>query len=87
MPEMKRHKFKPVAVSWKAITVFAATYHSKDHVKIARRPKRSARKPHAMVPTNSPLKSAAMKLATPDVPNRPVVVGVRMPLLTRPGAM
>ncbi len=82
MPDTKRQKFRPLAVSWNAITVLAATYHSSDHVKIDRRPKRSARNPHAAVPRNSPQNSAAMKLATPDVPNRPAVVGVRMWLLT-----
>ena len=53
---------------------------------MARRPKRSARKPHAIVPMNKPENSAAMKLATPVKPNKPDVVGVRMPLLTSPGA-
>lgn len=85
-PTTKRQKFSPVAVSWNAITTFAAVYHSSDHVKIARRPKRSARKPQAIVPTNSPENSAAMKLATPVVPNSPCVVALRIPLFTRPGA-
>jgi hypothetical protein len=51
------------------------------------RPKRSARKPQVMVPTKSPRNKAAMKLAIPVVPNKPVVVAVRMPSLTNPGAM
>ena len=33
-----------------------------------------------------PVKRAAMKLATPAVPNRPVVVAVSTPDLTRLGA-
>ena len=49
-PTTKRQKFSPAAVSWNAITTLAAVYHSSDHVKIARRPKRSARKPQAIVP-------------------------------------
>jgi hypothetical protein len=67
--------------------MLAAVYHSSDQVKIARRPKRSARKPQAAVPMNSPANRAAMKLATPLVPNRPCVVAVRMPLRTSPGAI
>ncbi|MGT2482198.1 hypothetical protein ACU4GR_32800 [Methylobacterium oryzae CBMB20] len=55
-------------------------------MKIARRPNRSASQPQAMVPMNRPVKSAATKLATPLAPNRPGVVGVRIPALTRPGA-
>ncbi len=85
-PETNRQRFRPNAVSWKAITRFAAVYHSSETVKIGRRPNRSARKPQAMVPMNRPENSAATKLATPDVPNRPCVVGVRMPSRTSPGA-
>jgi len=44
------------------------------------------RREFGQVPPNSTAKSAARKLATPDVPKSPDVVGVRMPLLTRPGA-
>ncbi|AJX69417.1 hypothetical protein DM50_3671 [Burkholderia mallei] len=85
-PTTKRQKLRPPAVSWNAITTFAAVYHSSDHVNTARRPKRSARKPHAIVPMKSPANSAAMKLATPVVPNSPRVVALRMPPFTRPGA-
>ncbi len=64
----------------------ATVYQSSEPVKTARRPYRSARKPQAMVPMNRPVNSAAMKLATPVIPNNPDVVGVRMPLFTSPGA-
>ncbi len=65
---------------------FAAEYQSSDQVKIARRPSQSARKPQSSVPMNRPVKRAAMKLATPAVPNSPVVVAVSTPDLTRLGA-
>ena len=64
----------------------AAEYQSNDQVKIARRPNQSARKPQRSVPMKRPVKRAAMKLATPAVPNRPVVVAVSTPDLTRLGA-
>ena len=64
----------------------AAEYQSNDQVKIARRPNRSARKPQRSVPMKRPVNRAAMKLATPAVPNRPVVVAVSTPDLTRLGA-
>jgi len=78
--------FRPVAVSWNAMTRLAPVYQSSEYVKIARRPKRSARNPQAIVPMKSPANSDAIKLATPVMPKSPLVVGVRMPLLTRPGA-
>jgi hypothetical protein len=85
-PATNRQLLRPKAVVWKAITRLAALYQSSDQVNIARRPNRSARKPQAMVPINNPANNAATKLATPVEPNRPGVVGVRIPALTRPGA-
>lgn len=85
-PTTKRQKLRPPAVSWNAITTLAAVYQSSDQVNTPRRPKRSARNPQASVPMNRPANSAAMKLATPVVPNSPCVVELRMPPFTRPGA-
>ena len=84
---MKRHKFRPNASDWNAMTTLATVYQSSEKVKIVLRPNRSATKPNNAVPTNNPAKSAATKLATPLVPNSPGVVGVNIPLRTRPGAI
>ena len=86
MPATSRQALSPNAVDWNAITILATVYQSSDHVKIVRLPRRSARKPQATVPMKRPVNRAATKLATPFEPNRPGVVGVRMPALTRPGA-
>ena len=64
----------------------AAEYQMSDQVKIVRRPNQSARKPQSSVPMKRPVKRAAMKLATPVVPNKPAVVAVSTPDLTRLGA-
>ena len=71
MPQTSRQRLRPAASFCSATMMLAAEYQSSDQVKIARRPKRSARKPHRIVPMKRPVNSAAMKLATPVVPNRP----------------
>ena len=65
----------------------ATVYHSSDSVKIVRRPRRSAAMLNSIVPMKRPEKNAATNPAMPVVPNRPGVVGVRMPLATSPGAI
>ena len=86
MPETRRQKLSPAASLCVATMMFAAEYQRSDQVKIARRPNRSARKPHRSVPMKRPVNRAAMKLATPVVPKRPAVVAVSRPDLTRLGA-
>ena len=85
-PEISRHRLRPAASVCSATMMLAAEYQSSDQVKMARRPKRSARKPHRSVPMNRPVNRAAMKLATPVAPNRPRVCAVSTPDLTRLGA-
>ena len=86
MPETSRQKLRPKASLCSATMMFAAEYQRSDQVKIARRPKRSARKPQSSVPMKRPVNRAAMKLATPVVPNRPAVLAVSTPDFTRLGA-
>ncbi len=86
MPVRNRQRFRPNASVWNAITTEVAAYHSREKVKMVRRPNRSATKPNTSVPTNRPANNAATNPAIPDVPNRPGVVGVRMCSRTRPGA-
>jgi len=54
---------------------FAAEYQSSDQVKIARRPKRSARKPQRIVPTKRPVNRAAMKLRDARRPEEACGIG------------
>ena len=77
---------RPAASLCSATMMFAAEYQRSDQMKIARRPNRSARNPHRIVPMKRPVKRAAMKLATPVVPKRPEVKAVSTPDLTRLGA-
>ena len=84
-PAITRHSTIPCAVCWKAIATVAAVYHSNDEVKIKRRPKRSAAKPKSSVPTRSPAKVAATKLARPWKPKNAAEVLVKSPLRTSPG--
>ncbi len=86
MPETRRQTLRPNASFCNATITLATVYQMSETVKIARRPKRSARNPQPMVPMKRPVNRAAMKLATPVVPKRPGVVAVSTPLLTRLGA-
>ena len=87
MPAMKRQTLRPSAPVCVAMAAEATAYHSSEMVKMVRRPNRSATKPNTIVPMNSPANSAATKLATPELPNRPGVVVVRMCSRTSAGAM
>jgi len=87
MPEISRQTSSPKASFCIATMMLAAVYQSSDAVKIVRRPNLSARKPQAIVPINSPVNKAAMKPATPLVPNSPGVVGVSRPDFTSEGAI
>ncbi len=62
-PAMNRHKSRPMAVFWAAMTRVAAVYQIREAVKIARRPNRSATREKTRVPMNSPAKVAAAKVA------------------------
>ena len=84
-PAITRHNTMPCAVCWNAITTVAAVYRSNDEVKIKRRPKRSAANPKISVPTSSPAKVAATKLARPLNPKNAADVLVKSPLRTGPG--
>ena len=63
IPDTNRQASIAMAVDWQAIISVAAVYQSRDQVKIARRPKRSASCEKMMVPTKRPANVAAAKVA------------------------
>ena len=65
----------------------AHAYQSKEEVKISRRPNLSAANPNMSVPTNSPAKVAATKLASPLKPKKETDARENSPLRTSPGPM
>ncbi len=63
----------------------ASEYHTRDTVKIARRPARSAMKPKKMVPTNIPAKVQKTKKPTPLRPKKCSELRGEQPALDQPG--